>query len=148
MQEDDNINFVTQHYSEGKFCIDKGWKRLRIVRFWNWKRVSAAASVGIIVISAAAFVAYNEYRTRQSVPQDSIEVHKKVPAITVKTIDFEDASLPTVVMSIESVYDVSVCNMPENAEDYKLSLHYEGTAYDLVETINDILGTQLTVEQK
>ena len=66
----------------------------------------------------------------------------------VKVIDFENAPLPEVVKKIESVYGVKVMGMPESPEHYELSLHYEGTPTDLISTINEILGTQMTVTEK
>ncbi len=65
----------------------------------------------------------------------------------VKVIDFENTPLPLVVAGIEEAYGVEVGNLPDNSDELRLSLHYEGHAVDLVETINSILGTQLTVEQ-
>ena len=61
-------------------------------------------------------------------------------------IDFENATLPAVVAKIKEVYGVEVVNLPESADEYKLSLHYEGTAADLVDTINETLGTDIKVQ--
>lgn len=69
------------------------------------------------------------------------------PIQAVKIIDFECSSLPDVISEIKEVYGVEVVNLPENAEEYHLSLHYEGNAADLVATINDILGTQMIVKE-
>lgn len=66
----------------------------------------------------------------------------------VRVIDFENAPLPVVVDKISRTYDVEITGLPESPDDYKLSLHYEGTASDLVETINEILGTEMTVTQR
>lgn len=38
-------------------------------------------------------------------------------------------------------------NIPDNADSFKLTLHYEGNADDLVETINDILGTEIAIKE-
>ena len=67
---------------------------------------------------------------------------------TVRVVDFENAPLPVVVERIREVYGVEVSGLPQDADDYVLSLHYEGTPVDLVDTINDILGTEMTVEEK
>ena len=64
----------------------------------------------------------------------------------VKVVDFENAPLPVVVERIREVYGVEVDGLPENADDYVLSLHYEGTPVDLVDTINDLLSTEMTVK--
>ena len=62
------------------------------------------------------------------------------------TIDFEYAALPEVVKQIEKVYGVEIINMPEDADSYHLTLHYEGDASDLINTINEILGTNLKIK--
>lgn len=43
---------------------------------------------------------------------------------------------------------MEVENIPASPEKYVLSLHYEGTPTDLIETINDILDTDMTVTEK
>jgi len=37
--------------------------------------------------------------------------------------------------------------LPENAEEYRLSLHYEGNPVELVETINDILDIKMAIKE-
>ena len=66
-------------------------------------------------------------------------------AKVVRVIDFEEAPLTDVVEKIREVYGVEVVGLPANPGQYTLSLHYEGSAIDLVETINDILDTDMTV---
>ena len=46
---------------------------------------------------------------------------------------------------IEKVYDVRLTSLPE--EEYRLTLSYEGTAEDLVATINELLGTHIEIEK-
>ena len=65
----------------------------------------------------------------------------------VRAIDFDDTPLPVVVARIREVYGVDVAGMPADAAKYRLTLHYEGNVADLVESINEILGTQMTVEE-
>lgn len=147
MNEGKNIEYVAKHYRKGKFNADRGWKRLGIVRqFWNWKRISAAAAVGVVVVSAAAFAVYENYFA-ETTPQQKVITNTASPAYMVKAIDFESAPLPRVIESIENTYEVRISNVPEDADDFNLSLHYEGNAFELVETINDILDINLTVEE-
>lgn len=144
--KDENLNFVAKHYRTGKFNADKGWKRLGIARkFWNWKMISAAAAVGVVVVSATAFAVYENYFV-DTQPQQEITTNTAAPAYLVKAIDYENAPLPRVIESIENTYEVRISNIPQDAERYNLSLHYEGNAFDLVETINDILDINLMVE--
>lgn len=147
MKIDKNIEFVAKHYRKGYFSVDKGWKRLGIVKFWNWRRLSAAIAIGVVVLSAAAYMVYDNYYAN---PPQGIEESVSCPAaqaLEVKVIDFENAPLPTVVKRIEATYSVRISNMPSNAEIYSLSLRYEGNVYDLIDTINDILELQLEVEE-
>lgn len=144
--KEENLNFVANHYRKGKFNADRGWKRIGIVRrFWNGKRISAAAAVGVVVVSAAAFAVYENYFS-ETTPQQEVITNTAYPAYMVKAIDFENAPLPSVIESIENTYEVRITNIPEDAERYNLSLHYEGNAFDLIETINDILDINLMVE--
>lgn len=80
-----------------------------------------------------------EIEIQQSIPADPKEV--------VKVIDFENTPLPVVVDKIEEVYGVEVTGLPENAEEYRLSLHYEGNPVELVETINDILDIKMAIKE-
>lgn len=147
MNEDSNIEFVAKHYRTGKFNADRGWKRLGIARrFWNWKRTSAAAAVGVVVVSAAAFAVYENYFAETTSQQQEI-IDAATSAYPVKAIDFENAPLPRVIESIENTFGVRISNIPDDAEDYNLSLHYEGNAFELVETINEILDIKLMVEE-
>lgn len=147
MNEENNIRFVAKHYRAGKFNADMGWKRLGIARkFWNWKRISAAAAVGVVVVSAAAFAVYENYFV-DTTPQQEVITNTPAPAYMVKAIDFENAPLPKVIESIENTYEVRITNIPEDTSNFNLSLHYEGNAFELVETINDILDINLKVEE-
>ena len=58
---------------------------------------------------------------------------------------FNDTPLAEVVKEIEKVYDVRLTSLPE--EEYRLTLSYEGTAEDLVATINELLGTHIEIEK-
>lgn len=70
-----------------------------------------------------------------------------VPESAVRAIDFENTPLPTVISEIREVYGVELTGIPDNAVDYRLSLHYEGSAEDLIATINEILDTKMAVKE-
>ena len=55
--------------------------------------------------------------------------------------------LSSVVAEIENAYNVEISGLDETDRDQRLTLSYEGNAAELVSAINEILGTQLTVEQ-
>lgn len=148
MNED--IEYIAKRYKKGKFSVEEGWKRLNIKPAFNWRSKIIAASVASVVVltAAAAVIVYqhsiNNQATTNSTTEKTIEI---APEQIVKVIDFENTPLPTVIDKIKDVYGVEVVNIPENAEDYNLSLHYEGNATDLIATINEILDTQMEVKK-
>lgn len=146
--EDKEIGFVARHYREGLFSVKDGWRRLGIGMSVRMRRYRIAAAVSaVVVLSASAAIIYHEYRAG-SVQEQTETVQTVNPMAEVRVIDFEKAPLPEVIRKIETVYGVRVEGVPESPELYELSLHYEGTPTDLISTINEILGTQMTVTEK
>lgn len=148
MNED--IEYIAKRYKKGKFSVEEGWKRLNIKPAFNWRTKIIAASVASVVVltAAAAVIVYqhsiNNQTTTNSTTEKTIEI---APEQVVKVIDFENTPLPVVIAKIKDVYGVEIVNIPENAEDYNLSLHYEGNAIDLIATINEIFDTQMEVKK-
>ncbi len=146
--DEKDIMFVVRHYRSGCFSTDKGWRRLGIdVRGRWWRLRVAAAVVATIVLSATAAVLYRHYTIADRVEPVMTLDEGVTDKDAIKVIDFENTPLTEVVERIRVTYGVEVLNVPENAESYRLSLHYEGTAEDLVDTINDILYTDMEVER-
>lgn len=146
--EKKDIDFIAKRYHQGRFGVDAGWRRLGVAPISRWKRYRVAAVVAAtVVLSATAALIYREYGTAD-VPHRIVETTAVTPLLEVKVIDFENASLAEVVNKIEEVYNVRVENLPGEDEEYELSLHYEGTPTDLIDAINDILGTQMTVTER
>lgn len=150
---EESIEFVTMYYCKGAFDPDRSLRMIRFlpaVPWWRRRGVVAAAIGGALVASAAVFtyiVPDREADERQQTEQVTTpSTEKTAPVAEVKKIEFVDAPLSRVVEEIESVYSVKVTNVPVDG-DYRLTLSYEGTAEDLVETINDLLGTRLAVER-
>lgn len=142
------VDFIARRYKKGRFSTDAGWQRLGIVPVSIWRKYRVAAAVAAtVILSATATILYREYRMDDE-PKQAAPVVTDNPLAVVKVIDFEDTPLPEVVKRIESVYNVKIDNIPDNPEDYELSLHYEGTPADLISVINDILETQMTVIEK
>lgn len=143
-----NIDFIARHYRKGRFSTDAGWRRLgiappvRVIRF----RVAAAVAAAVILSATAALV-YRGLDTEHK-PDTTTAEPAISPLTEVRGIDFENAPLTEVVAKIESVYGVRVTGIPDNTAGYTLSLHYEGNPADLIGLINDILGTQMSVEEK
>ena len=143
------IDFIAKYYKEGLFNADKALRRIKpnIRKAWSWPRIAAVSSVIIVLGAAAALLIRNSYYSKPTVEIENTS-SPKIPLESVsKVIDFDDAPLPVVIDRINSVYDVEVMNIPVNADDYRLSLHYEGNVVDLLETINEILGTDLEIEK-
>lgn len=146
--DDKEIGFVARHYREGLFSVKDGWRRLGLGMSVRMRRYRIAAAVSaVVVLSASAAIIYHEYRAG-SVPEKTETMQTVNPMAEVKVIDFENAPLPEVIGQIETVYGIRVEGVPESPEHYELSLHYEGTPTDLISTINEILGTQMTVTEK
>lgn len=150
MTEDKDIRFIARHYAPGKFNVKKGWTRMGIdthTAFWRPLRV-AAAIAGVVAISATATFIYHTYTAAPDANIAAPYSHPSVaPELAVKVIDFENAPLTVVAKRINEVYGVDVMNLPPDAENMKLSLHYEGNALELVDTINEILGTQMSIKK-
>lgn len=143
-----DIDFVARHYRKGLFSVDAGWRRLGLRPFAFWRRMRVAAAVAAAVaLSATAAIIYREYSAADAERQP-VPVVVASPLDEVKVIDFENASLAQVVDEIEAVYGVKVDNLPPDAGGYALSLHYEGSPVDLIDVINGILGTHMTVAER
>lgn len=146
--EKKDIDYIARHYRSGHFNAGAGWKRLGLASVSLRKRFRFAAVIAaVIVISSTAAIIYHNYQT-VDVTRQTTEIPSISPMEEVKVIDFENAALNEVVQKIEDVYNVKVTNLPAQSEEYELSLHYEGNPKDLIEVINDILNTQMTVVEK
>lgn len=149
MKERDEIGFVARHYSKERFHTDEAWKRLGIGGAPWWRRAKVAAAVGAtIFLSATAALVYHQYGIESSESGVKDEMERVLPGYAVSVIDFENTPLPQVIERIRKVYGVEIADVPEDAGEYSLSLHYSGNAYDLVEIINDTLGTEMKVEEQ
>lgn len=149
MKDNKDIDYIAKHYQAGHFAVEPALRRIRpeALRRWTPMRIAAALVAAIVLSATAAVLVHNDFFI-DSTPDAVQEPAETVAAeAVVRVIDFEEAPLPVVVEKIKDVYGVEVTGLPENAEDYILSLHYEGSATDLLETINDILETDMTVKK-
>lgn len=146
---DESIDFVARHY-DGTLLPKEGWSRFSRTHRVAWLRHNvAAACIGAAVLVASAASIYYISTSEKSPEPETQEVTTvaNTPAYEpykVVKIQFADAPLPVVVEEIEKVYGVKVTNLPE--EETRLTISYEGNAFDVVETINELLGTNLTIE--
>lgn len=147
--ENKEIKYIAKHYRKGLFAVEPALRRIKPIasRWWTRSRIAAACIAATILTATAAIFIQNNYFID---PPAIIEQNEQtsIPiAKIVRAIDFENAPLPIVVAKIKEVYGVDVVNLPDNAEEYTLSLHYEGSAIDLVDTINDILDTEMIIQE-
>lgn len=146
----DSINFVARFYRKNSFDVQKGWHSLGLVRVgrFRWLRIAACvAVVAALGVSAMIFI------SRSAKQEDAPKVEPEKPEVTtpvekevapeIHVIDMENAPLPDVIEMIEQTYHVEVTNRPENSRALRLTLHFTGTAGELIESINEIYGLEL-----
>lgn len=144
---DKDLKFIARHYRKGMFAVEPALRRIKGGKssWWTRTRIAAACAIAAILTATAAVFVHNEY-VSDNVPTIEVAGQPAIPATEiVRVIDFEAAPLTEVVAKIREVYGVEVTGLPADPDQYRLSLHYEGSALDLVETINDILDTDMNV---
>lgn len=149
MESDKDIGFVASRYRKGAFSTGKAWRTMGIApqSWWSKSRIAAAVA-GIVFLSATATVIVHRYSVSDTTESEIVLTkQEEAPTKAIKAIDFDNASLITVVAEIKRVYGVEVANIPTDAASHHLTLHYEGNVIDLVERINDILETNLEIRQ-
>ncbi len=148
MKHDEEIDFIARHYRRGAVASRSALERIMPGRMSRLRTVRIAAAAALLIAAgtaAALLITHSSStdRAAETVPQDA----PTAVADDIKVIDFESTPLTVVADKIREVYGVSVRNLPDDAGDITLSLHYEGSAADLVDTINEILSTQMTIEE-
>ena len=148
MKFDEEISFIARHYRKGLFNPEKALKKIRpSQRWWSASKIVAASFLFIILgATAALFIRQNYFFDKTEFIETNTE-EITAPEFVVRAIDFDDTPLPVVVDEINLVYGVEIINLPTDADQYHLSLHYEGSAVDLIETINEILGTHMEIRK-
>lgn len=149
MEENKDIQYIAKHYRKGLFATETALRRIKSTgrRWWTPAKI-AAASVAIVVMGAtAAVLIHNSSISEPPAPTEQVQPSVSPSVAVVRVIDFEETPLTVVVAEIKKVYGVEVTDLPENAAEYKLSLHYEGSAADLVDTINAILDTDMKIKE-
>lgn len=145
---DKDVNFVARHYRRGIFSAGRDWRLLGIdscIR--RYRRVAAA--VGTAVVLTASAIIYHVAGTSRPVsdapdPATETTVATEVPVRHV--VDVRDVTVRELAAEIERVYGVRIENLP--AHEIRLTIRYEGTAEELVETVNGVAGTDLEIRKK
>ncbi len=148
---DKSSEFVVRHFKEGRLLPDEGWRRFRLTHhITSLKRYITAASVAAVVLTATASLYFYSTNSSKSgseyVPSTMFEETGTSAENKIEKIEFYNASLKEVVAEIERIYDVSISNVPE--EEIRVTISYEGSASDVVDTLNDLLNTNLIVSHK
>lgn len=146
-----SIKFVTANYEEGAFSSEKAWRKLMLSNTFDWRRKIAAAAIACVVLAASAFL-YTTLKPADSLQDKDINagveiITPELPSSSVEArLEFTDAPLQEVVNSIEKTYGVKISGLPE--KEINLTLSYEGTADDIIETINETLQINLAIEKE
>lgn len=145
-KNDNSLNFVVRYYRKDAFRPRRLGKILHFEprhRFFSRRNI-AAACVTTALIACAGIGTYLYVQPDASKETPAVEV----PVSTTQEIHrlkFDNAPLSEVIKEIESVYSVKLTSLPQ--EEYRLTLSYEGTAEDLIATINELLGTKIEIAQ-
>lgn len=150
MKSEEEILYIARNYREGSFNTETTLRRLK----GKNKRILTpfrlvAASLAFIVLSAVAGVLI--YKTN-SFEEGENKAHAQITnndnLTIIKSIDFEDAPLPDVIEKIKETYNIEIIDLPQNNEEYRLSLHFEGNIEDLIDVINETLKTELKIKEE
>ncbi len=153
MENDKDIRFIAKHFRKGLFNTEATLKRVKSsslsTRHPFMSRMKVAAVVGAVVVlgATASIILRNHFTPSENEIVEKTLVIETTPEKIDRVIDFEDTPLPIVVTRIREVYGVEITGLPDDAEEYTLSLHYEGNAEDLIQTINDTLDTKIRIDK-
>lgn len=142
---EESLSFVVRYYKRGALR-----PTMLFVAPNRWRRLAVAASIafGIIVASACVYLLTVHEPVTDSIQDTTAPVAStpaEAPEKVSRRIKFDDAPLADVVQEIEKVYGVKVTPVADN-DTTRLTLSYEGNAADLLDTINELLGTDLKLE--
>ncbi len=144
----ESIKFVSDHFKMGSLLPQKGWKRFRLAHHISFSRRNvAAAGIVAVVLAASASIYYFTAPSGHSPSEETFEhvsMMNELPgeAKTAK-IEFKNTPLKDVVAEIERVYEVKIANVPR--ENIMVTISYEGTAADVIETLNELFNINLII---
>lgn len=151
MKDKSSIDFVARHYRRGAFSVRDGWNRLGLGRSWLRRPLNIAATIAVLIAltttATVIITRYNHDDEPAAKATGETIVVSATPATTFRPIDVDNAPLSVVLDKIAEVYGIEVENVPENADEIRLTLHFEGNAEDLISTINKLLDTDLAIKQ-
>ena len=146
----DSIKFVASNYQRGSFSSAKAWRKVTCTNPFNWVRKIAVAAAVCVFLAASAFLyttlkpSDNKTEKNTNIKIDNVMPSSQTTSTTAR-LEFINAPLEDVVKKIEETYGVKITGIPD--QNIKLTLSYEGTADDIVETINETLQISLVIEK-
>ena len=148
--DEKDIDFLARYYRDGVFSPENGWRKFKSTLGLRGRRFGIAAAVAAIiaVTSTAAIIRYEHQRNENTAVENVSDVTDTIVAEQTKVLEFDHTRLTEVVKIVESEYSVEIGNIPDNSDEYVLTLRYEGTPSELVEAINEILGLHLILKEK
>lgn len=142
------IDFIATRYKEGRFKKNEALRAIIPAKkgWWTPAKVAASAIILLAISASAAFLMTVRYSGNPAQEKTIVISDPSDKAREIRVIDFEDTPLPTVAKKVSEIYEVEVSGLPENASEITISLHYEGNVDDLIDSINEILDTNLRVK--
>lgn len=146
---EEECRFVVAHFKEGAFRTKELFESK--VAFRNRRKIAirwVAASLIAVTLSATAIITY---KIRSVVPDEVtteqciVDKADNSKAIEIIRLEFNDAKLSDVIKAVEEAYGVKLTNVPD--EEIYLTLSYEGNAQDFIDTVNELLNTEIEIER-
>lgn len=143
--QDEELQWVASNYRENAFR----YRQPRVSTHRRWW-IAAAACTALLVSAASLYISLQNNdspkpaQTEQTAPS-AFTASQPAEIAEVQTLDFEDTPLPEVVDQIESAYGITIEG--DTSSSRNLTLHYEGSAEDLVAAINELLNTNLSIKK-
>ena len=134
--------FVVAHFKEGAFRTKELFESK--VAFRNRRKIAirwVAASLIAVTLSATAIITYKI----RSVEPEIVTTEQCVVDKEIIRLEFNDAKLSDVIKAVEEAYGVKLTNVPD--EEIFLTLSYEGNAQDFIDTVNELLNTEIEIER-
>ena len=149
--KEESLKFVAGHFKEGALLPREGWRRFKLTHHLSTfgRKFAAACAVAVVLAASASIYFFSSYESHTESNENITDIRiddKKPMDVKISKIQFNNAPLKDVVAEIERVYDVTIKNVPD--EEIMVTISYEGTASDVVETINDLFNTNLTISSK
>lgn len=145
---DEACDFIAAHFKEGAFRATELFRT--DLAFHNRRRTMvrwAAASIVAVTLSAAAIITYNirSVESEKTGTEQSIVGNEdgKSRAMDIIHLEFNDERLSEVIKAVEEAYGVRLTNVPD--DEIYLTLSYEGNAQDFIETVNELLDTDIQI---